>query len=119
VFAIGGVLAAVFLSFGILGKTTEGYAFRYPTEKVERGYFEKLGAERSRLIRDGICHFGKQAKTKLRVDEFLAQWNCPANSEGFVRLPLIVTGDSLSADIVMALKLNGTSPLQSAGVVAR
>jgi peptidoglycan/LPS O-acetylase OafA/YrhL len=113
VFAISGLLSAVFLTFGILGKTTEGYAFRFPGEKSERG-LAKLWEERLTLIKLDICYFSAN-RSKLGIEKFLKQWNCPASSEGFVRLPLIVTGDSLSADIVVALKLNGMSPLQLGG----
>jgi hypothetical protein len=114
VFAIAGLLTAVFFTFGILGKTTQGYAFRFPDEKFV-SEFNKLRRERASLIKADICHFAPGTGKGMGVEEFLKQWNCPASSEGFVKLPLIVTGDSHSADIVMALKLNGMSPLQIGG----
>jgi peptidoglycan/LPS O-acetylase OafA/YrhL len=114
VFAIAGMLTAVFFTFGILGKTTQGYAFRFPVKNFARE-FRELGAERDSLIKADICHFAAGTTKRTSIEEFLKRWNCPASSEGFVRLPLIVTGDSHSADIVMALKLNGMSPLQIGG----
>lgn len=115
VFAICGLLTAVFLTFGILGKTTDGFAFRFPIdEKLDRE-LRKAGKDRDGLIKADICHFNNS--TKMGVEKFLKQWNCKGSesSESFTRIPLIVTGDSHSADIVMALKLNGISPLQLGG----
>jgi hypothetical protein len=111
-FAISGVLSVVFLTFGILGKMTDGYAFRVPVEKLARE-LAMVQEERQVLIKADICHFNNS--TNIGVEKFLKQWNCKASSEGYVRIPLIVTGDSQSAGLVEALNLNGISPLQLGG----
>jgi peptidoglycan/LPS O-acetylase OafA/YrhL len=116
VFVIASLLSAAFLTFGILGETAAGYAFRIPAhEKFERE-LQKADDERSILIKRDICHFNNKT-TKLGLEKFLKQWNCKGSdsSGNLMSIPLIVTGDSHSADLVMALKLNGLNPLQLGG----
>lgn len=64
-------------------------------------------------IKIGVCHFNSK---NISLDDFLKNWNCYAdNADGNKKIPIAVTGDSLSTDVVAGLRSNGLNPLQLAG----
>jgi peptidoglycan/LPS O-acetylase OafA/YrhL len=110
------VCSAFFISFGMWGHTSKGFKrFFDKNNLVELAKINAIGRERGKLIRGGACHFNNLAKSGL--DDFLAQWDCFTDSAlpNLQKIPLIITGDSHSADKVMALKQNGYVPLQIGG----
>jgi hypothetical protein len=68
--------------------------------------FDELNDERDELIRSGVCQFNKRG-VETEIEHFLREWNCVGNEENMTRLPLLLVGDSHSADKVVALRLNG------------
>ena len=110
------LFSVFFIATGFVGHQTNGFKAYFEKDKLQQlAKIEALGAERNKLIRGGICHFNGQAKSGLKV--FLDQWDCftDQNQINLQKIPLIVTGDSHSADKVIALKLNGYVPLQIGG----
>ena len=114
--AIAGSAAVCLLAIAISGWWTNGFPARFDrTEKINQQLVKAAGAERGRAVRGDICQFNNL--TDVGIDGFLNQWNCKVDSAlpHLRRIPVIITGDSHSADKVIALKLNGLLPLQIGG----
>ena len=116
VFTTAGVISIFFIVIGEVGNFNEGFPQRF--DSLYRSINKKLvsdGKDRQIAIKADICHFNNL--TKIGVDNFLKQWNCRTDNNviSLKRIPLIVTGDSHSADQVVALKLNGLVPFQIGG----
>ncbi len=109
--------ALLFITIGGIGTATDGF-LRWSSQKIQQRsqLLKKLGDERAELIRLGACHYGADRNTG-GVTKFLKDWDCATdkNQPALRKVPIIFTGDSHSADKVMALKLNGQVPLQMAG----
>lgn len=111
------LLTLLFISVGLLGHLTDGFKGKFDKDKLHRlAMVEALDNERGKTIRVGICHFNASINLS-GIHEFLNQWNCFADAAqpSLKKIPLIITGDSHSADKVAALKLNGYVPLQIGG----
>ena len=112
-----GLATLVFMGFGMVGHQTHGFLdWHKDTVKDRLQRIDQLTQERADLVRVGICHYNAAFNPK-GIADFLSQWDCALdkNQPTLKQIPLIVTGDSHSADKVMALKLNGYVPLQMAG----
>jgi len=115
-FTIGGCAAVCLLASALSGWRTNGFPARFDkTEKINQQLVRTVVVERARVVRGDVCQFNNV--THIGVDGFLHQWNCKDDSAfpHLVRIPVIITGDSHSADKVIALKLNGLLPLQIGG----
>jgi len=115
-FTIGGSAAICLLAIAISGWRTNGFPARFDeTQKINQQLVRAVGVERARVVRGDVCQFNNL--THIGIDGFLNQWNCKADSAfpRLLRIPVIITGDSHSADKVIALKLNGLLPLQIGG----
>lgn len=115
-FTIGGCAAVCLLAIALSGWRTNGFPARFDeTEKVNQQLVRAVVVERARVVRGDVCQFNNQ--THIGVHGFLNQWNCKDDSAfpRLLRIPVIITGDSHSADKVIALKLNGLLPLQIGG----
>jgi peptidoglycan/LPS O-acetylase OafA/YrhL len=115
-FTIGGCAAVCLLAIAISGWRTNGFPGRFDkTQKINQQLVRAVGVERGRVVRGDVCQFNN--RTHIGVDGFLNQWNCKDDSAfpRLLRIPVIITGDSHSADKVIALKLNGLLPLQIGG----
>ncbi|MDC1467063.1 acyltransferase [Litorivicinus sp.] len=104
------------LFFGVIGHTTNGFAKQRPGFSfVERELeFVQIGEERQGLIRAGLCHFN-YGGINNRLDAFLQHWDCKSNDEDLRDGRVVITGDSHSADKVVALRLNGVDSAQLGG----
>lgn len=105
------------IAFGLFGHATNGFKSSYEKNVNERlQLIKSLGKERGQLVRTGICHYTSKANTR-GIEDFLRNWDCftDKNAPELKNIPLIVTGDSHSADKVISLKLNGFVPLQIGG----
>jgi len=115
-FTLSGCAAIGLLAIAIPGRYTHGFPVRFDaTEKLNQQLVLVVGVERSRAVRGDVCQFNN--RTRIGIDAFLQQWNCKDDSAfpHLQRIPVIVAGDSHSADKVIALKLNGLVPLQIGG----
>jgi peptidoglycan/LPS O-acetylase OafA/YrhL len=115
-FTIGACAAVCLLAIAISGWRTNGFPARFDeAEKINQQLLRTVGAERRRAVRGDVCQFNNL--TDVGIDGFLKQWNCKDDSAfpHLQRIPVIITGDSHSADKVIALKLNGLLPLQIGG----
>lgn len=115
-FTVGAVVVVLLLAVSIGGWRTLGYTGRFDSKEHHNQQVVKaLGAERGQAVRGDVCQFNNVKK--LGLEGFLKQWNCIDDraQPNLKRIPLIVTGDSHSADVVIALKLNGVIPLQIGG----
>ena len=115
-FISAGCAAACLLAIAISGWQTRGFPARFDrTEKANQQLVQAVGIERRRVVRGDVCQFNN--RTDIGIDAFLNQWNCKDDSTfaHLQRIPVIITGDSHSADKVIALKLNGLLPLQIGG----
>ena len=104
------------LAVAVSGWRTDGYAGRFnSTERTNQALVKVVRTERGRAVRSDVCQFNNF--TKIGVEGFLNQWDCKDDSAfpHLQRIPVIITGDSHSADKVIALKLNGLLPLQIGG----
>lgn len=113
---IGGSAVLCLLAVAVSGWRTDGYAGRFDsTERTNQALVKVVRAERGRAVRGDVCQFNNF--TKIGVEGFLNQWDCKDDSAfpHLQRIPVIITGDSHSADKVIALKLNGLLPLQIGG----
>jgi peptidoglycan/LPS O-acetylase OafA/YrhL len=112
----GGSALVCLLALAVSGWRTNGFPTRFDgTERLNQAMVKAVGIERGRAVRGDICQFNNL--TKLGIDGFLSQWNC-TDDKAFPhlqRIPVIIAGDSHSADKVIALKLNGLLPLQIGG----
>jgi hypothetical protein len=68
--------------------------------------FTALNDERRQLIRWGACQFSDR-NTGSSIASFIKNWKCSGDEENLTRLPLLIVGDSHSADKVMSIRLNG------------
>jgi peptidoglycan/LPS O-acetylase OafA/YrhL len=114
--AIIGTAVVCVLGVSISGLATAGLPGRFgKSEALNQALVKDARTERARLVRGDVCQFNNT--TNAGVDAFLEQWNC--KDDGAFpqarRIPVIITGDSHSADKVIALKLNGLLPLQIGG----
>ena len=114
--AIVGTAIACVLGVSISGLATAGLPARFgKSEALNQSLVKTVRAERAGLVRGDVCQFNNV--THGGLDDFLEQWNC--KDDGAFpqarRIPVIITGDSHSADKVIALKLNGLLPLQVGG----
>jgi peptidoglycan/LPS O-acetylase OafA/YrhL len=115
-FTIAGSAAICLLAVAISGWRTNGFPERFDeTEKTNQQLVKAVGVERARVVRGDVCQFNN--RTNIGIDGFLNQWNCKDDSAfpHLERIPVIIAGDSHSADKVIALKLNGLLPLQIGG----
>jgi len=115
--AIGGSAAVCLLAIAIAGWRTNGFPARFDrTQKINHQLVMAVRAERVRVLRGDVCQFNSHL-TRIGIDQFLDQWNCKEDSAfpHLQRIPVIIAGDSHSADKVIALKLNGLLPLQIGG----
>lgn len=114
---LAAALALIFIALGSIGTATNGF-YQWSNHKIQQRaqLLKALGDERAQLIRLGVCHYNAEVN-KSGVTEFLKNWDCAADKAQptLQKIPIIFTGDSHSADKVMALKLNGLVPLQMAG----
>ena len=107
---------AFFLMVGLAGKPKDGLLSRLgQPENVISREFHLVTDERRALMREDECWF--HARGSQPIDQFIKQWDCRTDPKlpSLVSLPMIVAGDSHSADKVIALKLNGFIPLQIGG----
>jgi peptidoglycan/LPS O-acetylase OafA/YrhL len=115
-FTIGGCATACLLAIAISGWRTNGFPARFDkTEQANQQLVQAVGVERGRVLRGDVCQFNN--RTNIGIDGFLNQWNCKDDSAfpHLRKIPVIIAGDSHSADKVIALKLNGLLPLQIGG----
>jgi hypothetical protein len=115
-FTIGGCAAVCLLAIAISGWRTNGLPTRFDkTETINQQLVRAAVVERARVVRGDVCQFNNL--THIGVDRFLDQWNCKDDSAfpHLRRIPVIIAGDSHSADKVIGLKLNGLLPLQIGG----
>ena len=115
-FILGGSVAICLLAIATSGWRTNGFPARFDrAERINQQLVHAAGAERGRAVRGDVCQFNNV--TDVGIDGFLDQWNCKDDSAlpHLQRIPVIITGDSHSADKVIALKLNGLLPLQIGG----
>ena len=115
-FTLSACAAICLLIVAISGWCTHGFPARFDqTEKLNQQVMRAVGAERRRVVRGDVCQFNN--RTRIGIDAFLNQWNCK-DDRAFPqlrRIPVVIAGDSHSADKVIALKLNGLLPLQIGG----
>jgi hypothetical protein len=112
--ALVGVLV-VFI--GVYGHINNGIVTPQGAEAASRlQLVDQLTRQSSKLVRRGVCHYNDVINTE-GVEAFLDKWDCrmDAAQPPLKRIPLIIVGDSLAADKVMALRLNGYEPLQIGG----
>jgi peptidoglycan/LPS O-acetylase OafA/YrhL len=103
-------------SVGLVVIFNNGYDTRLTIEqKAVIAEIDKLYEERKKLVGSDICHYNNI--THKGLQEFLSQWNCwdDKKSAPLTKLPIVVAGDSYSADIAVSLKENGYLPLQIGG----
>jgi peptidoglycan/LPS O-acetylase OafA/YrhL len=115
-FTVSGSATVCLLVLAISGWRTNGFPTRFgATENINQALVKAAGVERSRVVRGDICQFNNL--TGIGIDRFLNQWNCKDDGAfaHLQRIPVIIAGDSHSADKVIALKLNGLLPLQIGG----
>ena len=115
VFTFALIGSVSFFTIGLAGNFTDGFAGKFgDAQSRKRVELRKDHERRSDAVRLGKCHFNSEV---VDIDTFLAQWNCKGDDSlpELKRIPLIVTGDSHSADKVMALEANGLLPLQIGG----
>ncbi|HWM66799.1 MAG TPA: SGNH hydrolase domain-containing protein [Steroidobacteraceae bacterium] len=115
-FTVSGSATVCLLVIAISGWRTNGFPTRFgKTESINQALVKAAGVERSRVVRGDICQFNNL--TRIGIDGFLNQWNCKDDGAfaHLQRIPVIIAGDSHSADKVIALKLNGVLPLQIGG----
>jgi peptidoglycan/LPS O-acetylase OafA/YrhL len=109
--------AALLLAAGLGGEAVGDYRIgRSERWSAIQRDLQQLRKEREAWIRSGECQFNAHGVHR-DLDAFLAHWNCegdPSHPE-LARIPVVVTGDSHAADVVMALKLNGHVPLHMGG----
>jgi hypothetical protein len=113
---MGSIAAACLLAIAVSGWRSNGFPGRFgPTQKTNYQVVRAVAVERARAVRGDVCQFNNF--TGIGIDGFLNQWHC--QDDGALphlrRIPVIITGDSHSADQVIALKLNGLLPLQIGG----
>jgi peptidoglycan/LPS O-acetylase OafA/YrhL len=104
------------LATSFFGQLTNGFPERFgKAQEINQKLFEEIGQERIRNVRSDVCEFSDI--TNIGIDKFLQQWNCKDDKSlpDLQKIPVIITGDSHSADKVIALKLNGLLPLQIGG----
>jgi len=112
-----GACMALFFGVGALGNFTDGFRYKFePATLARLAQVDDLQKQRETLIRTGLCHYNAEKNT-AGIQVFLDHWNCTTDlsQPDLKRIPLIVTGDSHSADKVLSLKLNGYVPLQMGG----
>ena len=118
VFTTGAAMSAVIVAIGLSGSVTNGYEqeFIRNNDGAMIARIKAMQDERQILIRAGECYFNTLGKHK-DIASFLSNWDCAADPRfaDAKPVPLIVVGDSHSADVVLALKLNGYAPLQMGG----
>ncbi len=106
-----------FILFGSIGYLSNGFTRQRFSEEDLKPLAEAqaMHKERIKLSRYGECQFDENIGKGL--EQFINEWNCydDAESEKYTKLPLAVVGDSLSADLVVSLKLSGFLPMQIAG----
>jgi hypothetical protein len=112
-----GFVGVLVVSIGVYGHINNGIVTQLGAEAAARLLLvDQLTQQSSKLVRRGVCHYNDVINTE-GVEAFLDKWDCrtDAAQPWLKRIPLIVVGDSLAADKVMALKLNGYDPLQIGG----
>ena len=111
------LMSAVMITIGIAGDLKNGFPNRYSDRllTIEQD-MNNLEKDRFELIRSGECQFNWRGPHN-RLDEFLKFWDCDHDPKYplLTKVPLIVVGDSHSADVVVSLKLNGYIPIQMGG----
>ncbi|MEA3179794.1 MAG: hypothetical protein QOI59_3317 [Gammaproteobacteria bacterium] len=115
-FTVSGSATVCLLVIAVSGWRTNGFPTRFgKTQNINQALVKAAGVERSRVVRGDICQFNNL--TRIGIDRFLNQWNCKDDGAFayLQRIPVIIAGDSHSADKVIALKLNGLLPLQIGG----
>lgn len=114
--AILGTGIVCVLAVSICGLASHGFPTRFAAAQAfNQTLLAGARAERARLVRGDVCQFNNLKD--IGIDEFLQQWNCRQDAAfpQARRIPVIIAGDSHSADKVIALKLNGLLPLQIGG----
>ena len=118
IFIHAAALTSLMIVIGAIGHLTGGFEerFRRNNDNIMIAKIDALDADRRSLIRAGECYFNKSGKY-TDIAAFLANWDCTTETDfpALKPIPFIVVGDSHSADIVVALKLNGFLPLQMGG----
>lgn len=105
---------AAFVTFGVGGTASSGFAFRYGA-MVDKyfaavGTVDDQGSRRNKAIGMGVCHF--RADMSPPINQFLRDWACTGTASG---ASVLVVGDSHAADKAAALKLNGIDVAQMTG----
>lgn len=114
------VLVVLMTLTGFIGYFTyarDGLLFRSIADSAmqQREAIRKsVSSQRSLGVKRGICHFN-QSKSKLEIESFIENWNCFSDNEDLVDSRVLVFGDSHSADLAMALRLNGIDVVQISG----
>lgn len=102
--------------FGLLGGTFNLFPVQPPQNAIPAIVLDQLVAERHEITRTGACQYNKHLESNS-IDDFLRGWRCDIDPTrpNLTKIPVIVVGDSHSADIVSALKTNGYLPVQMGG----
>lgn len=116
IFILAVIGSVLFLAVGATGHINNGFPERLTKKQKTVLKNLKIGRrERQQLIRRGECHFNKTSS--ITFEDFLQNWNCYDDdiSNKYIKIPIAITGDSHSADKVIALKQHGFLPLQLGG----
>jgi len=109
-------MAAV-ICVGILVILSNGFDNRLSSsQRAAVAQVDKLYKERKVRVRSDTCHYNNFSEQG--IDHFLLQWDCWDNDEesiGLQRTPVVVVGDSFSADVAASLRSNGYLVLQLGG----
>ena len=116
IFSLALVGTVAFAALGTVGHVNDGFENRAFVANVKlAAMLDDATLEIRILARTDECHYNDYSRRG--IDYFLKNWNCRTDPSDpkLKSIPLIVTGDSHSADVVVALKQNGVVPLQIAG----
>lgn len=100
---------------GLLGQSKKVIEWRFKEAVASTELLQSLHKERNRLARSGVCSFGEKSGGARELTAFMEGWRCHGQDDGLIPLPVMLVGDSHSADRAMALRLNGFDVAQLGG----
>lgn len=108
------LFATAFTAFGLFGFYNNGQMPFAPIQEADIRYVatRQVVAERREEIRGGQCHFNEKGRY-YQIAPFIENWSCYSDDEKHLTpLSVGIYGDSLSADQVVAFRLNGFDVVQ-------